>query len=364
MAIQDIDTHFVQGLYSYHIRNTKPNSNDGTSGRSNIKIPHEVWLPMDIVVQIRYNDESIYELFVKNQAFFIGKRIRDDNVVEVYFPDCPTFYKKSLSDGTPMNKVLQLAGKDCLKIYPHNYCEFESLDCVCKFCTVDSSRELQDIIYNKGICQIGEAMKAAYAEGYYGHVMIAMGVLATNDRGLSFISNMLKYIRATLGIDLVAGSASTVPPREFRYIHQIYDAGIEYITFNLEVFDKELFEKYCPGKAKYIGRQHYFDCYKEAVEIFGPGRVRSNFVAGMEPIESMVEGFELLANMGVVPTVTMLSLNERNKKNIGADFKFPDFEYYIDIFKNLWRIYQEYEMTPPWCAQCRTTSLEHECEYL
>ncbi len=350
--LQNLDTYFVQGLFSHHKKDV-----------TNYKIPNEIILPYDIVVQIRNSENSPVELISEEEKFFIKDKEKGIKV-SIKFPKAPKFYEKLTSDGTKMYKVIQLTGKDCLKIYTSNYCEFEKLKSVCKFCTVDSSRRLQDVVYNKNLKQIVETFKEAKEEGYYGHVMITAGTYPTEDRGLVFISEVLNEIRKETGLDKIYGSVSTVPPKDMKYIETIYNAGIEYLTFNLEVYDEKLFKKYCPGKDKYIGREHYFKCYERAVEIFGAGKVRSNFVAGIEPLDSLIEGFEVLAKMGVVPTVTMLSLNEKNQENMGKDFKLPDIEYYKELYKNLELIYRKYNMKPAWCEKCRTTSLEHEGKYL
>ena len=349
--LQNIDTHFVQGLFSYHRNNIE------------YKIPHEFIMENEIVTQIRYTVKSCCEIIEEKEEFFIVDN-EEELKVKIEFPKEPKFYKKTTADGTKMYKIIQVAGKDCLKIYTSNYCEFEKLNSVCKFCTVDSSRRLQDVVYNKNTNQIVEAFKEAKKDGYYGHVMITAGTYPTEDRGLVFLADVLNKIRNETGLESIKGSVSTVPPKDIKYIKTIYDSGIEYLTFNLEVFDERLFEKYCPGKDKYIGREHYFKCYEKAVELFGWGKVRSNFVAGLEPLDSMLEGFETMAKMGVVPTVTMLSLNEKNQDNMGKDFKLPSLEYYIELFKNLELTYRKYNMRPPWCSKCRTTSLENEGEYL
>jgi hypothetical protein len=129
-----------------------------------------------------------------------------------------------------------------------------------------------------------------------------------------------------------------------------------------EVFDPVLFDKYCPGKSKDIGRKQYFDSFKTAVDIFGFGKVRSNFVAGLEPLDSLFKGFEELGSMGVVPTAMILTRNEGN--GLENDFMRPDLDYYIEVYKKLEEIYSKFEISPPWCSKCRTASLENEGMFL
>jgi len=94
------------------------------------------------------------------------------------------------------------------------------------------------------------------------------------------------------------------------------EAGIQVYHPNYEVWDKNLFEKICPGKAKWIGRDTWILRILDSAEVFGPSHVIPNFVAGVElskpwgfstvkeAIDSTKEGLEFFMSKGIMPRFT------------------------------------------------------------
>ena len=82
---------------------------------------------------------------------------------------------------------------------------------------------------------------------------------------------------------LAGGSAKwSCKPFPKDEVQRLYDAGVQVYHPNFEIWDKRLFELYCPGKARYIGRDEWIRRILDAAAIFGPDRVIPNFVAGVE----------------------------------------------------------------------------------
>jgi hypothetical protein len=65
-------------------------------------------------------------------------------------------------------------------------------------------------------------------------------------------------------------------------VQRFYDVGVQVYHPNFEIWDKNLFERYCPGKARYIGHNEYVKRILDAATVFKPERVIPNFVAGVE----------------------------------------------------------------------------------
>src|SRR6185503_30211 len=62
------------------------------------------------------------------------------------------------------------------------------------------------------------------------------------------------------------------------------DYGISIYHPNYEVWDKRLFELYCPGKERYVGRAEWHRRILESAEVFGPRNVIPNFMSrGITP---------------------------------------------------------------------------------
>ena len=60
------------------------------------------------------------------------------------------------------------------------------------------------------------------------------------------------------------------------------DAGVQIYHPNYEIWDRRLFEIYCAGKARVIGRDEWIRRVLDAATVFGPANVIPNFVAGIE----------------------------------------------------------------------------------
>jgi hypothetical protein len=99
-------------------------------------------------------------------------------------------------------------------------------------------------------------------------------------------------------------------------VQRFKDYGIQIYHPNYEVWDKRLFELYCPGKERYVGREEWHRRILDAAEVFGPRNVIPNFVAGIEmaapagfttvdeAIDSTAEGLQYFMSRGITPRFT------------------------------------------------------------
>jgi len=341
------NTRFVNGLYNF---------NDKTQ----YQIPHEYFFPDNTIVKITFNSKSRFNIGLSDDAFvlFEGKR----PISEVFFPEKPNFYSKKTRDGVDMSKIIQVIGRDCIKIYPLNFCLYEQKRENCKFCDIKSGRTTNTFVFSKKTRQILEACREANMDGLLGPLLVASGVYGTDCRGAKVMSDIVLGIKAISKKDIVKGSVSIVPPRKDLYVELLKKSGIEYLTYNLEVYDPFIFERMCPGKASDTGRDGYFRAFEVGVQLFGKGKVRSNFVAGLEPLGSLFEGFYKLAEMGVVPTATILNIGKESE--IKHLVKKPEINYFRQVFVELSKIYRKFDFKPPWDMFCESHSLDAEGQFL
>jgi len=111
----------------------------------------------------------------------------------------------------------------------------------------------------------------------------------------------LENIKEVLGRDDFNGTACIGAPLDLTVIDKYKEAGYSTISFNTEVWRKEYFNVYCPGKVTECGGyDNWLNAIRYAIKVFGEGNVRSNFVAGLQPKEILLEGIEALASIGVV----------------------------------------------------------------
>jgi hypothetical protein len=86
-------------------------------------------------------------------------------------------------------------------------------------------------------------------------------------------------------------------------LRALRDAGIHALSINLELFDETAARELMPVKGA-LTRQYWLDFIADAVRVFGPGRVRSLLMLGLEPLEGTLAGVESLARIGCDPVLS------------------------------------------------------------
>jgi lipoate synthase len=93
-------------------------------------------------------------------------------------------------------------------------------------------------------------------------------------------------------------------------VDQLKRAGADEIKLNVETFDRDIFEKVCGEQ----DLDRILETIRYAAKVFGRGKVTSNIIVGMgETDENVLDGLETLAEMGCVPTLRPLRLNDINR---------------------------------------------------
>lgn len=99
-------------------------------------------------------------------------------------------------------------------------------------------------------------------------------------------------------------------------VQRFHDYGVQIYHPNYEVWDRRLFELYCPGKERYVGRDEWHRRILDSADVFGARNVIPNFVAGVEmaepfgfttvkeAIDSTTEGLRFFMSHGITPRFT------------------------------------------------------------
>jgi len=83
----------------------------------------------------------------------------------------------------------------------------------------------------------------------------------------------------------------------------LHDEGIEGLSINIEIYNRQI--AYSLMRQKYdLGIEYYLDFIEKAVTVFGPGKVRSLMVAGIEPPEDTLQAVRELAARGCDPVLS------------------------------------------------------------
>ena len=85
------------------------------------------------------------------------------------------------------------------------------------------------------------------------------------------------------------------------------------------------------------------ESYKIAVEVLGKGNVYAGLIAGLEPLESLIEGMEFFADLGVVPAVAVFHRDAGSEMN---EHPRPSPEMIWATGEHMSKIYVKHSFTP------------------
>jgi radical SAM protein (TIGR04043 family) len=217
---------------------------------------------------------------------------------KVTIPPKPGFLEKTTSDGVPMYRLGELIFTGNFSLLVNQECFFWKTGKQCAFCTVGK----QDFLKTKTPGQIVEAVGAGVDEGVVKRLNVSTGWQEGPDLGIASVAEIVRAIKEHFDIPV---SASDIPPLEDeKYIELLADAGADSVMINIECFDKNVRKEALPGKGG-MGIKRYTRAWKRAAEIFDENQVASRIFAGLaESDESIFEGSEYIADLGVIPYLT------------------------------------------------------------
>lgn len=278
---------------------------------------------------IVYKKDAPFSIIEEGGKYLLTEK---GNVIdEITFREKPKFYNRKTSDGIAMGTVAQEVGKTKITVAYSNECSLKDKGLDCKFCNINATKsrfaELQGIEW-KTPKQIAETYAAAREEGY--EAITITGGFIPERREVEYYIDVAEAIQDATGLKDFGGTACVGAPADLDVIDKYYEAGYRGISSNMEIWDENIFKTICPGKDQICGgRQNWINALKHEVEVFGKGRVRSFFVAGIEPKSTLLEGLEYLASLGVV------ALPLHWIPNPGSDLeghRAPTVEWYLDLY--------------------------------
>ena len=271
-----------------------------------------------------------------------------------WFSD-PGWYLDELDNGTLLGSYIQVHGTNVLATSLSNYCVFKDDNVGCKFCglTLDKKNRKKDPKMLAKVLNIIERNNP----GQYAELNINSGTLRSDDMGAHMYISVIEEIRKISDIPL---SAQIAPMKDMAYIDRLKDAGLNSLSFNIEIWDDALRQKLMPGKGK-ISKNLYLDCLGYASEIFGPVNVSSWLIAGLEPGKTTLIAAEEVAKKGAVPFVTLF---RPIQGSLMENVMPPDVETMFSIFTSLKDILEKYSLNPRTgncgCAKCDCCSVAGE----
>ena len=217
--------------------------------------------------------------------------LRDE--VAAFFVPVPAYYNRRNEQGELYTEYVH-THTDRARITPIWGCAMR-----CQFC---------DIPYRfKGRYHLNpiEPLLEAAAQAIKDPIQPAMHLLISGGtpgkRDYPYLREVYRSVISTF--KGVATDVMMAPISEVINLDELSDLGVNELSLNTEIWDRELARRIMPEKyAK--GRKPYLDFIAEAVDRLGRGRVRSILMVGLEEPESTLEGVEALAKIGCAPVLS------------------------------------------------------------
>jgi len=319
--------------------------------------------PCNIGVLQPYLEESPYEFRIIDNKGWI---LRNGEIVTKATLREPVWHS------TPLSDEIQLHGKDSLATALSNYCTYKKQGQGCKFCIIDIGKEVifrdpLHIARSVENIENNPEMRACYnIEDKYNPNLTAKEILSRKmfiePKDININAGALKnaakiYKNAITEIRKVSKLPIFIEigPLNEEKMENLYSAGTDTISFNLEVYDKKIREKVIPGKAHKNPLDIYLSSMRIAKEIFGENQVNSWILIGLEPPEKTVEGIRKIAEAGAIP------LPKPFRPLYGANYekkKPPKAEDAVFIYGEWLNIIKEYGLNPlkskAGCARCNS----------
>ena len=265
--------------------------------------PLELALLDDVRVGVPIDERSPFVLLADSARHFLVRRDpggAESARVEVRPIPRPGFYERRTSRGTPMARIATVRGSHLL-VNPSSACGFSVRGTPCRFCVegarVSAERDAVPV------ADVLEVVRAAFDEGACELVYFNTSHFESEDGGIAFLAPYIEAVRRHFDT-LIATQVH--PPRATHWIDETYAMGVDALSYNLEIFDPDVLNRHCIGRARYIGRERYLESLAHAARVFPSGTVWSDLVLGLEPADSTIAGIDALVEMGVVPVAALL----------------------------------------------------------
>lgn len=277
------------------------------------------------VVSVRVNPDSPYQVKADEDGalrlFLDGRPIAD-----VGLPPMPEYYRHRLAGGKSVMEIaptIQWGYLIYLTVF--RVCQYFGAKEECQYCDINHNWRQHKAAGRPytGVKPVDEVLEAMEIIDRYDTSGISKAYTLTGGSVTSKVDGLAEadfYGRYAQAIeqrfpDRWIGKvvAQALPKADVQRFH---DYGIKIYHPNFEVWDKRLFELFCPGKERYVGRSEWHRRILDSAEVFGPRNVIPNFVAGVEmakpfgfgtvdeAIASTAEGLEFFMSRGITPRFT------------------------------------------------------------
>ena len=341
----------------------------GMGQREHLKAPEEIRLvegPRNFhptIVSVRLNPASPY--CVETEEGSLVLKAEGQGIALVELQKTPQYYRRSLSNGKPITDIAPtIEWGYLLYLTAFRLCQYFGAQEECQFCDINENYRQQKksgrpYTSVKSVEEVVEALEIIASTDSESKAYTVTGGSITGE--LEGRSEVEFYVRYPEAIEQrwPGRWISKVVVQALRKdeAQRLRNAGVQIYHPNFEIWDKRLFELYCPGKARYIGRDEWIRRILDAVSVFGPDCIIPNFVAGVEmappagfasvdqAIASTTEGLEFFMSHGVTPRFTTWCPEPLSV--LGRERQGAPLEYYVRLLRVYRETWAKYKLPAP-----------------
>ncbi|MCK5107429.1 MAG: hypothetical protein KAQ83_01765 [Nanoarchaeota archaeon] len=373
--------------YKFKFRNKKPLRNEKYQvfdiSTDNSVIPEEILISknnLQSITKLRYNQNSpVTFCYIDNQfkLKYNGKLSKlDINLVKKH---------KILNEKIPINiskkgktigDYISIVGLNRITVLFFDGCYNWHCGKACWFCDLHPKRknEVVGIPTLNNLCNFGSlndwwnSQKEEYINCIIYSLKRILGDKKSEKMHLFFMAGntplisqvwdianeTIKSIANEIDLSKYNNYLNIAPHDNQDRLTKMKEYGIKQVQYNLEVSDKKIFTKICPGKMDY---DLFINQIKDAISIFGNGNVRSNFVLGLEPIIPLLGFLEKMSELGLVADY---SIFQPKKCTPLSGHSSPKVEDIINFSQQLVGIYLKHNFKPIFCTLSSRSSIINE----
>ena len=323
-------------------------------------IPQEVWFAdRQVIAAVNVRPSSPWDLTFDGTSYRLFHS--DGRSLDVDFPRRPGFYDRWLPGGRPTNQIVTLYGGTSLAVFVYGSCSLVETGNPCGYCSIEQNRSIATE-YDKVVrpAQLRDALASALSDSpdHVNQVMLNGGNFHDADKSFQYYAELVSVAREAIDRSgkLVELHLIVFPPKDLSLFERLRGTGAS-IAMNTEIYDPQLFARYCPGKAKVIDRCHMFDALEAASDVVGRGHVFSIFVGGLEPLDSLREGLDFVFSKGAVPVINVFHPDPGTPLE---SHPAPPVEQIMAMGRALQGAYDQHEFARPFYDHCGRNSLDSE----
>jgi hypothetical protein len=314
-------------------------------------------LPGEVAVHLHGNDQSRFALGLEN-----GNPVLFEDgipVAAVTFPQASAYYQQKTSAGNLFGSVAVLEGRSTLAFFYLWSCEYIKTHETCSFCFQVKAEMAGYNLPKPSNSEVAQIIKWAINNAGIQEVQLTAGTLFNGTAECRRYAELLSEIDREVGLHRIPSEiyCYMTAPKDPAAVDQVFDAGADRVGHDLHVWNQELHERFAPGHAHQVTRSRQLRALEHIADKFGPNKAFSAFVAGLEPLDEMLEGAEYLASRGIVPA---FSVWMPTPGSLTADCKPPGTDYYRQARREFARLYKSHHLTPPGTPAGSHVSLCHD----